>query len=523
MNEYVNENNVSSLWNTNKLTKLGLAKRKLFYDGEANIKSNCVDGQKKSSVFVNWIKYTVDSHVALNTSIPYQYSLCDSSSDKTALDNLSELFTDNDIHTIDVMNFSNAILYGCGVEVHSYDPIEKEIVITSYSPLDWTFLSDIESDEIIIAIHKIDLPINSFFQNKLIKEPTSIYTVYDCDCICTFVSSKKKTTLVECIEHVYGQVPIVLFYVNHEKHPFISDNILEQNMAYNSIYNDRITEIEFNVDGLLVLQGVSNEMDNPEFHNVLARMKKERTIVFPDSESDAKFVTKNNDDVKYENALKYAKADLLASACVPDPTAIMEGGKSAFSGLALKFRYAPMLNQASHFMKYIKKGLNKRIDLINSIWKFLNVPLLSEYLINTQYSLPVDLVAERQSLAMMKQAGLVSDRTLLELSSDVFDPEEELKRLDEQKNNILSSAITATNTDVENTVTLEEERTIQESEGKKPLSDEERMARRNRIEEKIKETEDNLKEHMNNVLSDIVPKTIMNNIDMNAIMKRMKK
>lgn len=418
---------ILDVWNSYSGLHADMTVRTNYYEGNHKFLSNerNSDGSSKNSVPVNFCSYIVDSHTAASTKIPFQYTAEDESN--PALTNLDEVIEANDLHTIDTKHFRTSLTCGYSVEVHSFE--DDQIKISQYDPREWAFIYDTDR-KIQLAIHKAVIKPFTIFRDTYIKKETVLYTVYDSLMKREFLqdAGKKELSLLTEVEHMYGQVPIVLFSVTESNTPFLSNNIINQNNIYSKIANIRVDELEYNIDSFLLITGM--DPNQPDVEQRIAQFKKNRFVILPDAHSSFSFVTKGSETEKYKQALEDSRESIHTQGYVPDIRNIF-GDSSAVSGMALKYKFQPMMQRAGSFSLYIKQAVRDRIDLINRIWSIQRKPLLLDFDINIQFYLPIDVLAERASLKDLKD--ILSLKRLLEISQDVDDPEAEYERILEEK------------------------------------------------------------------------------------------
>lgn len=414
---------IKKVWSSFSSKHAEMTKRKNYFDGKhkflLSVTNN--DGTLKSNATVNFIEYIVKTHVAGNTGIPIAFSLQDPNADPQVIDNLGEVLDWNDSDTIDAEHFRNSLIFGYSVEVHS--TIKGQISIDVYDPREWAFVFD-TLDNIHMAIHKSEIPANTFFDGQILEKPLTVYTVYDSQTIKKYKQGKTGLEIYSEEIHLYGVPPIVLFSVSKDRSPFISQSLMDLNDSYNKTFNTRNDDIAYNVDAMMVFQGF--DPSQKDANEKLAQMKSNRMITTPDDKSDFKFVTKGNEIVKYESALKDTRMHVFNQGFVPDINEIV-GTTGVASALALKLKFQPTIQQSGFFTKYFEKAIRARIDLFNTIWAILKYPILEDYKVTFTFNMPTDNAEIRKSLKEL--IGLYSQKTILDLSPDIEDTNAELEQL----------------------------------------------------------------------------------------------
>lgn len=412
-------------WLNQATYRQGLTKRFKYYHGEHSVlrtDSLTIRGQIKNSTPVNFIDYILDTHTALNTSSPYQFVQKEESQDPTPFDNLDEVKDRNSLHTVDSQHFLNALIFGYSIEVYSFE--DQEIRVRKYDPREWCLIKD-NTGVIHLAIHVGVAKANTVYQGQFIDKDLTIYTAYDSAMIRTYIgnSEGKIISSGEEVPHPYGRVPIVIFQVNESMSPFLSDQMIEQNNVISRIVNARLDEVEY-VNSILAAIGFAA---NDETKKAMGQAAKEGAVVLP-PDSDLRWITKSNETEKYRDSIADAREFIFMQGKLPDRKDV-QGALSSLSGEAIKFLYQPTLQQAEFFQRFIQKGLRYRIKLFNIIWGILGQPLLEDYDINVNVSLPVDTKSIAEAAKTLE--GIVSHRRQLEMLPGV-DVEKELRRIEEQ-------------------------------------------------------------------------------------------
>lgn len=221
----------------------------------------------------------------------------------------------------------------------------------------------------------------------------------------------------------YGMPPLEYYYNNFD--PMVINSVFQKVKPYiaavDAILTGTWNEIEKHAKAILVAmrkfkQGDMNNMKNKR---VLSVSSKE--------ESDAtKFLTK---EVQFEYIEWYYKAlvqEIHKHTHILDyqnPEANLLGGES---GKALKYRHIDMMNLANRIEMYNRKGQYQRIKLFNAITKkskdYKNIDIVYKR------TLPDDL---EERVEAVNKAVFLSNYTKAEQAG--FDPEEEAKRLNQER------------------------------------------------------------------------------------------
>jgi len=367
-----------------------------YYNGKQDIldeSDKLIDGSDRCKIVTNWIRYIVDAHVGFIASKPFSYTLVDSDASNEPLDEYAKLSKENSIPSINTEHLRTSILQGFSVEVHSYQ--KGKIVIDWYDPRNWAFLYD-KDGNMLVAVYRIELKVGTYYNGKILDKKETLYTVYDNKRITTYIEKEdedESLTLdqINVQNHEYGQIPIVLFACNQDMVPFITDDIITQQDAWNTIRSANADDVRYNVHALLMTKGFPvdafYEKDSSGY-TYWDKMQQNKHLPLPDRDCDAKFLTRGNEPDKVTTDLETTRNDLHRMGRVADIARVI-GSTGRTSGIALKLKLQPQIEQASVFTKYFENGLRRRIELINIVWKKQKKQLLENYTITFNYNVPV--------------------------------------------------------------------------------------------------------------------------------------
>lgn len=245
-----------------------------------------------------------------------------------------------------------------------------------------------------------------------------------------FKSEQSFTTLELIAEepHYYGQVPITPFYLNEDRIS-VFDKILTLQDAYNKLISADVDDYEAFVDAYMCFKGLTADEDD------LAKMKETRTILL-DEDSDAFFLTKNKEGSAstITDLLDNIKDKIEKIGKSPNLSDVSFGTSS---GIAIRYRMIGMENNAACIEANMRKAILRRLELICAIqtitsdsfvWRDIDI-------IFTR-NLPINETENVQYINALR--GLVSDRTLLAQLPFIKDVDEEIERLNEERQNNVS-------------------------------------------------------------------------------------
>jgi SPP1 family phage portal protein len=235
-------------------------------------------------------------------------------------------------------------------------------------------------------------------------------------------NSKKAWVETSRVSHEYGQPPIVIWQIAPSYDSRITDDVLGQNDEYNEIDSMTGDDIRVDSDGIIILKGISQEHISENMDSV--RMLK--AMGLPEG-ADVSYLVKNASFERAESRLERTREAIHLGLEVPDMESVV-GATGATSGIALRIKFLPMIENGTTMIKYIEQSMKGRIYLINA----MNAPqgdevIIEDYRTIISFNLPVNRVEEWQNIG--KLDGTVSQKTKLEIFSEVKDVEKEMDRL----------------------------------------------------------------------------------------------
>lgn len=448
-----------ALWNDSELTRKSQARRQDYYDGNHDIigrGAEYVDGSPKSERVANWIKYGVKMYVGSITA--QEYAITNRQEDETndGIDAYEQISDENNLNAVDVVNLTNGLVKDYGLEC--YHVTDGKISISACDPLNWELVYD--SDGIMLgAIYRSTVNAGQFHRGERLAKDAELMVVYDDTRILSYERKSGENvtgddngwTLVEETPHPFGVVPLNVIQLSDNGESYLTDDILGQVDEYNDIDSMSGDDIRYDADGVLKISGYS-----PEHVKENAATIREYKILPIPVDGDASFIQKHSDTQRVESRLKRTREHIFTGLTVPDVESIL-GATGTTSGIALRLKFKPMIENANVMITHIKAGIRRRIDMINRIRTILNVPLIEDYNVIINFALPVNRVEEWQNIGNL--TGIVSHRTQLEILSDVKNPEVELDRLRKEAED---GAIVAENSGTPEAVAARVEQQIQQ-------------------------------------------------------------
>lgn len=414
---------IELIWDSKTQTRLDRQLYRNYYDGKQAILSESgvyVDGKAKSRIVTNFIADGIDGYVGALTSTSWQVTSKEGSAKAPGPAEYKRISDALYIESVDAEVLRGALIGGYGVEVHSFD---KDVVITTGNPLEWEPVYNAQGRILIGAIRRYELLAGTVYQGEVLDKAREFMVYYDASEIVTWENGKDGWAETERTPHYYGIVPVVFWTVNEDLTGIVSDALISQQDEYNSIDSATGDEIRAFVDSILAITGV----DPDWLQKNSSQIRTTRLLPIGTDDSSAAgsafYLTRSQDVTPSKTRLDRTKQNIHMMGKTPDMVEIT-GVTGDTSGIALKLRFMPMINQAMGFVPFLKRAFRARIDLINAINGKKGRPSIEDYVLTIQFTLPTNRIEEWSNVGAL--TGIVSHRKQLELLSDVDDPEREL-------------------------------------------------------------------------------------------------
>ena len=397
-----------------------LKKLKAYYDGEHDIKKReMTTGLPNNKLVCNHAQYISDMTVGYVFGAPVQYSNADVLMDRFTV-------IDEDSHNNELAN--DISVFGHGLElVYMSDEEGTDIKLASLDPLSNFVVCDdtVEHNPLFAVgydqIYDIDGNITGW-KVTVIDKQFKYY--YEGDAL----TADKLLLSDDIQEHFFVDVPVIE-YDNNKAASGDFEVVLSLIDAYNVLQSDRVNDKEQLVDAFLAITGMRFGDTEEEAVKTTKKLR-EMKILELDEGGKAEWLVKNLNETEIEVLKKSLKDDIHEFSKVPCLTDENFVGNA--SGVAMKYKLLGFELLGKTKERYFKKGLRKRLELINAVYSVKNKSFdLGEVDITMKRSLPVD----EQTLAQIAQAtdGFISWETRLQAFNPELDVEEERKRLLEEK------------------------------------------------------------------------------------------
>ena len=390
-------------------------KMKDYYMGKHAILRRAFDDPTKpnNKVVNPYANYITTLMVGYFVGEPVEYT----SEDEQTLAKLKEIFEYNDEPSINKELAKNQSIYGVGYEILYIDEdgqprfkaLPSEGMILVYS--------DTIDEELLFAIRYWK---SKDIETGIEKEIIEVYTAVD---ITRYEKEVAGIRLVDQKYHVWGQIPVNVYY-NNEEAMGDFERVISEIDAYDSFESDSVNEADYFADSYLALSG----MEGTEAEDI-ASMKENRVLLFPEG-GQASWLTKNVNDAWIEHEKERLDKDIHKFSFCPPMTD--EDFASNASGVAMKYKLLGLETAVGFKESEFEKGLRRRIELLYTVLKMVNGEM--DYLdINIVFTrnLPQDL--ESAVTTVQQLDGIISDETRLALLPIDIDAEAELAAVEEKK------------------------------------------------------------------------------------------
>lgn len=242
----------------------------------------------------------------------------------------------------------------------------------------------------------------------------------DSDGIYDFTDNSGILELVGEREHFFGDVP-VNFYRNNRDMTGDFEPVLSLVDAYNKLQSECVNDFELFADSYLAISGMGGTTVED-----MEKLRRERVLLLDDG-GEAKWLTKNVNDVYIENLKDRIAADIYRFSGTADISGI-DGVGSLTSGIAMKYRLVNFENRVAVTEQFFRRGLMRRFGIVGSLYKALGRSFDAKTL---KISFTRNLPGNNEAAAdlAVKLDGIVSRHTLLGLLPFVDSPDAETERI----------------------------------------------------------------------------------------------
>lgn len=237
----------------------------------------------------------------------------------------------------------------------------------------------------------------------------------------------------------YKIVPAVEFYENEERQGVL-DPVKTLLNAYDRVLSQKANQNEYFDNAYLALFNVHLKT-NKKTGKPILDLVNNRFLYLPNTtpgtEPKLEFVSKPDNDGMQENYLKRLEDLIYQVSMVPNLNDQAFAGNQ--SGVALQYKLLSLQNKTANQIRKFKKSLRQLFRVIFSVGQVVNKPDLWDQLSIEFYpNLPTDVAGAISEAKNVE--GLVSQRTALKLLPFVSDPDEEIKQMNQEKQDSIKNA-----------------------------------------------------------------------------------
>lgn len=369
------------------------------------------DGLANNKIMVNHAKYITDISTAYLIGNPVSYT----PSDGYNIDDIINVYLEQDIQSIDKEIVKNVSIYGRGYElVYSDGNSQPRSVKIDPRQAFVVYNDDCTHFPLFGVYYYKTYDVNHVVTGIV----CNIYTDSE---ICTYQSKQDNWNTLELTYqsiHFFGGVPMIEYVNNEEKQGDFEQQIPLID-GYNKLMSDRVNDKEQFVDAMLLLKGI--EIDSEQAQ----ALKREKILQTDNDEyGDAKYLSKSLSEADTKVLRDDLKEDIFTTAMVPDLSDEKFGNNQ--SGVAIKYKILAFEQKTKDKEGYITKGLKERFKLYNHFLNLkINMPIIPVHRIDFVFThnLPVNNYETSQMITNLK--GMVSTETLIAQLDFVTDPNEE--------------------------------------------------------------------------------------------------
>lgn len=267
-------------------------------------------------------------------------------------------------------------------------------------------------------------PIGAVFYNVYTSNNQTFtdITLYNKDVIRHYGGDIQTPILLTEEPNFFGDIPMIEFVENAHRRGSFEDAISIVD-AIEKIQSSAVNEVEYFDNAYMAVKGMSVEQDD------IADMKNNRVLVV-DGDGDVSFITKDVNDGYIQNMLDRLTNDFHKLTATPNLTD--ENFSSNSSGVAMQYKLFGLEKQINKKEAKWRKSLQRMIELIVEILNMRGSNIdYRNYKITFTRALPQN-VAEIAQMATSLN-GLVSQETLLSLLPFVENPQDELRKANDEK------------------------------------------------------------------------------------------
>ena len=268
-------------------------------------------------------------------------------------------------------------------------------------------------------------PVGAVIYNKYVKDDKDVMdvTLYNKDYIRHYHGDDRTQILIHEEQNFFNDIPVIEFLENNHRRGSFEDAISIVD-AIEKISSSCVNEIEYFDNAYLALKGL-----NATDHQDIQDMKNNRVLLV-DGDGDVSFITKDVNDTYIQNMLDRLTNDFHKLTATPNLTDESFAGNA--SGVALSYKLFGLEKQMNKKESKWRKSLQRTFELICNVLNMRGQNIdYRNYKIAFTRALPQNQIEISQMVAQLN--GIVSQETLLGQIPFVEKPQEELKRVQDEK------------------------------------------------------------------------------------------
>lgn len=360
-------------------------------------------------ISVNFAKYITDTMNGYFMGVPIKVT----HQDKAVSDYLEYIdnYNNQDDNNAELSKFCD--IFGHGFEL-LFNNEQGDIGITYISPEECFIIYD---DSIL---HRPLYAVRYYHDNNgnLLGSFSDKENVY-------YFSSAENYAFSEPEPHYFGDVPIIEYVENREKHGIFED-VMSLINAYNKAISEKANDVDYFADAYLKILGAGLDEES------LKSLRSSRVINFTGYDTDkiiVEYLQKPNADTTQENLIERLEKLIFHISMIAN---ISDESFGNASGISLKYKLQSMSNLAMTKERKFRAGMNKRYKMICAYpGNALKSDDWLDISIKFTRNIPNNLLEESQIAGNL--SGVTSQKTQLSVLSCVDSVDKEIEQIDKEK------------------------------------------------------------------------------------------
>lgn len=359
------------------------------------------------------------------------------SSNKEYLEEYKKILEDNFEEDVNFELAKSASIYGYGIEL-IYQNEQSETKFKKLDPREVILVFGTSLNEFLHAA--IRFYRRSDLDGKWI-EVAEVYSKRELAIYERGENEQEFRLVYEPKEHLFSDLPVIVYKNNEEMKSDFEDQISIQN-AYDTAQSNTANDIDYFNDAYMVIEG-SNDVADEEYdyangsgdmqarsNQTAETLKRNRLMFFPDG-GKAYYLMKDVNDSATENYKNRLNGDIHKFSMTPDLADEKFAGN--LSGIAIRFKTIPLEQAAKPRENKFRVGFRKRRELITQILNITKNRAYQYMEISEEFTRNLPQNEQEKTNTVLAMAEYISRRTFLELLPQIEDVDEELKRLEAER------------------------------------------------------------------------------------------